>query len=278
MVESWPLQWGKRTYLMGALNVTPDSFSGDGLLGDSAGLLTRAGAMVRAGADVLDVGGESTRPGFRDVPAEVELKRVISAIQAVSRVVDVPLSIDTRKAVVAREALQAGALIVNDVSGLADSEMAQVVAEAGARLAIVHGSRIDDREDLIHALISDLSDLVERALRAGVSQRNIILDPGLGFGKGWLENFEILRRLSELRRLGLPLLVGPSRKGMIGKVLGVDVHDRLEGTIALVTIAIAHGVDMVRVHDVRENVQAARMADVLARNPARRNSMDTDRG
>jgi dihydropteroate synthase len=193
-------------------------------------------------------------------------------------VVDVPLSIDTRKAVVAREALQAGALIVNDVSGLADSEMAQVVAEAGARLAIVHGSRIDDREDLIHALISDLSDLVERALRAGVSQRNIILDPGLGFGKGWLENFEILRRLSELRRLGLPLLVGPSRKGMIGKVLGVDVHDRLEGTIALVTIAIAHGVDMVRVHDVRENVQAARMADVLARNPARRNSMDTDRG
>jgi dihydropteroate synthase len=193
------------------------------------------------------------------------MRRVLPVVEGVSRSVDVPVSIDTRKAAVARRALQAGARIVNDVSGLADPEMASVVAEAGAGLVIVHGSRADPGEDVVRAILRGLERQIETAVRAGVAPAHIIVDPGLGFGKGWKENFVVLQRLSELRDLGPPILVGPSRKGMIGKVLGVDVHDRLEGTIALVSIAIACGADAVRVHDVRENVRAARMMDALVR-------------
>lgn len=225
--------------------------------------------MIEQGADVLDIGGESTRPGFRDVPAEDEIRRVVPAVEAVSAAVGVPVSIDTRKAIVARRALSAGAVIVNDVSGLSDPEMLGVVAESGALLVIVHGTSIPPGHDGVTCLRRDLASLAERAVDGGVPESRIMLDPGLGFGKRWTENFAILRRLSELKDLGFPIMVGPSRKGMIGKVLGVDVHDRLEGTIALVCIAVANGADMVRVHDVQENVRAARMMDALVRPEAR---------
>lgn len=260
-----PFHWGDRTFVMGALNATPDSFSGDGLADDPSALLARARAMVDAGADMLDIGGESTRPGFRDVPAEEEMRRVLPVVERVARSLAIPVSIDTRKAEVAHAALGAGASIVNDVSGLADPEMVSVVSEAGAGLVIVHGARAEPGEDVVRGILRGVDRLVEDAVRAGVAPENIIVDPGLGFGKGWRENFVVFRRLPELRRLGLPILVGPSRKGMIGKVLSVDIHDRLEGTITLVSIAIAHGADAVRVHDVRENVRAVRMMDALVR-------------
>jgi dihydropteroate synthase len=250
---------------MGALNATPDSFSGDGLLGDTAALVLRGLEMLAAGADILDIGGESTRPGFRDVPEDEEIRRVVPAVEAVSAAVTLPISIDTRKAGVARRAVAAGAVIVNDVSGLSDNEMLDVVADSGASIVIVHSVRVDRDADLVDCVRRDLSASAERAVGHGVPEAHIVLDPGLGFGKRWLDNFAVLRRLRELTTLGFPVLVGPSRKGMIGKVLGVDVDDRLEGTIALVCLAIANGADMVRVHDVAENVRAARMMDALVR-------------
>lgn len=254
---------------MGVLNVTPDSFSGDGLhrAPEDAALL--AMRMVDEGADIIDIGGESTRPGHTPVSAEEELRRVLPAVTAVRAAVDRPISVDTRKAVVARQAVNAGASIINDVSGLGDRHMAPTAAEIGARLIIVHSGSANPGEDLLQVVMADLSERVDYAMRAGVPEADIVIDPGLGMGKGQRENFEIMRRLPELRALGFPILIGPSRKGMIGAVLGVPVNQRTEGTAALVVMGVVGGADMVRVHDVQQMVRVVRMTDAIVRSDAR---------
>lgn len=259
-------EWGRRTYVMGILNVTPDSFSGDGLIDDLPTTVNRARQMVADGADILDVGGESTRPGHTPVSADEELQRVLPVVQALAGAVDVPISIDTSKAAVAEAALKAGATIVNDVRGLtADPEMASVVARAGCPVVIMHDLKIESAEQLIPDITHELSLRIERALRAGVAWENIIIDPGFGFGKTWDLNLILLRRLRELTALDRPMLVGTSRKSTIGKVLGADPDDRIEGTAATVALSIANGADIVRVHDVREMTRVAKMTDAVVR-------------
>jgi dihydropteroate synthase len=247
---------------MGVLNVTPDSFTGDGLLNRPDEIPRMLDAMHAGGADMVDIGGESTRPGFLPVSAEEELHRVLPAIEAaVARGISV--SIDTRKAVVAREALRAGAVMVNDVSGLADGEMATVAAEFGAWLVLMHNQRLNQDIDPMPPILEGLERLAARAVDAGVKPSRLIVDPGLGFGKNWRLNLQVVRDLHRLRSLGYPILVGPSRKGTISKVLGVPADDRLEGTLALVTLCIAGGASLVRVHDILPCVRAARITDAL---------------
>lgn len=260
------IEWGRRTYVMGILNVTPDSFSGDGLIGDVPTIVERAQRMVADGADILDIGGESTRPDHAPVSVEEELRRVLPAIQAIARAVDVPVSIDTSKAAVAKAALQAGASIINDVRGLtADPEVADVAARAKCPVVIMHDLKIESAERLIPDITRELSLRIERALAAGVEWDHIVIDPGFGFGKTADLNLILLRRLRELLALGRPILVGTSRKSTIGKVLDAEPDDRMEGTAATVALAIANGADIVRVHDVHQMARVARMTDAVVR-------------
>ena len=246
------------------LNVTPDSFSGDGTL-DPAAALGHALAMRAEGADVIDVGGESTRPGHAPISAAEELRRIEPVIASlVER--GLLVSIDTRKAAVAQRALELGARIVNDVSGLADPDMAAVVARSRAWVVLMDDRDVRAAEDPVGLVRDDLAALVERAGRAGIDRERVILDPGFGFGKGPRENLAVLREIGRLRELRLPLLVGTSRKSTIGKVLGgLPVEERGAGTAATVAIAIAFGADAVRVHDVREMARVSRMADAIVR-------------
>jgi dihydropteroate synthase len=252
---------------MGIINVTPDSFSGDGLVDRLAEVVERARAMVEAGADILDVGGESTRPGHTPVPAEEELRRVIPAIRAIRAALpDIPISIDTSKAVVAEAALAAGATMINDVRGLTgDPAMASLAAQAGVPVVIMHDREIRCPEELIPRLVRELGQRIDRALAAGVKWERIIIDPGFGFGKEPELNLLLLRRLRDVTVLGRPLLVGTSRKRTIGYVLGTPPGDRLEGTAATVALAIANGADIVRVHDVAAMVRVVRMSDAVVR-------------
>ncbi len=278
-------EWGKRTYIMGILNVTPDSFSGDGLLARGnhvEAALALAERFVEEGADILDVGGESTRPGSAPIPAEEELKRVMPVVERLAREFNIPISIDTYKAEVARRALDAGAHMVNDVWGLRmDPELAGLVAERGVPVVVMHNrsrpkdavqeERLGGRyvgveyEDLMADIIRELRGSVQIALDAGVAWERIIVDPGLGFGKTVEQNLEIMDRLGELKVLGRPILVGPSRKSFIGYTLDLPPEERLEGTAATVALCIARGADIVRVHDVREMVRVARMTDAIVR-------------
>jgi dihydropteroate synthase len=263
------LPLGRRTLVMGIVNLTPDSFSGDGMSGDLDAAVARAERLVADGADVIDVGGESTRPGHEPVAAEVELARAIPLVERLAGRVSVPISIDTRKAVVAEAALAAGAAILNDVSGLEyDPRMAEVAAASGAPLIVGHWRvrRLDDPADPLAWIGNGLTESVMRATRAGVRRTHLIVDPGLGFAKAPPISLEVLRRLPELRaRLGLPVLIGASRKGFIGRVLDLTVDDRLEGSMATVALATAGGADLVRVHDVAASVRVARMSDAIVR-------------
>ncbi len=260
------LAWGTRTYVMGIINVTPDSFSGDGLAYDIPAIIDRAKAMEADGADMLDLGAESTRPGSEPVPAEEELRRLLPALEAVAANVGIPISVDTYKAQVARQAVEYGASIINDVWGLkADPEMAQAAAETGAALILMHNQ--DDRSygDLMAEVSASLAGSAAAAEEAGVPSDQIILDPGIGFGKTADHNLEILGRLSDLKAMGYPLLVGASRKSTIGLVLDLPADQRLEGTAAAVALAIERGADIVRVHDVKEMVRVSRMSDAIVR-------------
>ena len=265
------LPLGEKTLVMGIVNVTPDSFSGDGLAGDPSAAIERGAAMVQQGADLLDVGGESTRPGAEAVSAEDECARVLPVIEALAQRVEAPISVDTAKAEVARRALAAGASMVNDVSGLrGDPDLAPVAASAGAALVAMHmkGTPRDMQRDpryenLMDEIAEYLAESVEIAAAAGVPRDRVVVDPGIGFGKTVEHNLEILRRLRELRSLGQPVLIGTSRKSLIGKVLDLPADQRLEGTAATVALAIAHGADIVRVHDVREMSRVARMCDAI---------------
>jgi len=255
---------------MGIINVTPDSFSGDGLLGVDA-VVERARQMETEGADLLDVGAESTRPETWAGPGlseAEEMARLIPAIEAISRAVRIPISVDTYKASVARRAVSAGARIVNDVFGLRrDPEMASAVAEAGVPLIVMHNGSIPAGRDLLEGIAASLEESVGIATGAGIDRAQVLIDPGIGFGKDREGNLEIVRRLSVLERLGSPILVGPSRKSFIGKTLDLPVEKRLEGTAAIVALCISKGADVVRVHDVRPMVRVARMTDAVVRGP-----------
>jgi dihydropteroate synthase len=285
------IEWGARTWIMGILNLTPDSFSGDGLAqpgGDWVEAAVAQGvAQAGAGADMLDVGGESTRPGSQPMSLEAELRRVIPVVAELARAVGVPISIDTYKAAVARQALAAGARLVNDVWGLRmDPEMGQVVASSGAAVILMHNrSRPKDAAqsaqlggryvgveytDLLAEIKHELQQSIDLAHQAGVPDERIIVDPGIGFGKTVEQNLELMYRLDELQSLGYPILVGPSRKSFVGYTLNLPANDRLEGTAAAVTLAIDRGADIVRVHDVQPMLRAARLADAIVRGrPAR---------
>jgi len=268
------LPFGQKTYVMGILNLTADSFSGDGLIGDVDRVVQRAAQMLDDGADILDIGGESTRPGAEEVAADEELHRVIPAVRALAARFSVPISVDTTKSAVAREALAAGATIINDISGLRfDPEMAAVVAAAHAPVVVMHiqgtprtMQHHPQYTDLMTEVCAYLQESTALAMAAGIPRDQVVLDPGFGFGKTIAHNLELLRRLRELTSFGQPILVGTSRKSTIGRVLGdLPPEERREGTAATVAISIANGADIVRVHDVKEMARVAKMTDAITR-------------
>jgi dihydropteroate synthase len=280
------LSWGSRTYVMGILNVTPDSFSGDGILakGDSVqAAVDQARHFLADGADILDVGGESTRPGSQPLNAGEEIERVIPVIEALAKEFpDALISIDTYKAGVAETAFKAGAHILNDVWALrADPELASTAAAFGTPVILMHNrsnpASVEVREHLGNAYLGsayenlmddikrELMASVDLAARAGVEETRILLDPGIGFGKTREHNLELIDRLDEIRSLGYPVLLGPSRKSFIGFTLDLPPDQRIEGTAATVAIGIARGADIIRVHDVREMARVAKMTDAIIR-------------
>jgi len=259
-------RWGERTFIMGVLNLTPDSFSGDGLGDDIAAALAQARRLVAEGADILDVGGESTRPQSSPVSAEEELARVIPVIEKLAGEVAVPISIDTYKPEVAVRALEAGARMINDIWGLRRNPyLAQLAAEWEVPLVIAANQRETTYDQIVPEVIASLSQGIELARDAGVVWENIIIDPGIGFGKTLEGNLELIRRLGELKALGRPILLGTSRKSMIGLVLNLPPEQRLEGTAATIALGIAGGADIVRVHDVLQMGRVARMTDAIIR-------------
>ncbi|MBK6793202.1 MAG: dihydropteroate synthase [Anaerolineales bacterium] len=285
-IGSFTFHWGSRTYVMGILNVTPDSFSGDGIF--AAGDVTeqavkQAEGFLANGADILDVGGESTRPGSEPVNAENEMERVVPVIAALRQnFPDVLISIDTYKSSVAEAAIRAGANIVNDVWGFrADPEIASVAARYRTPVILMHNrsnpASVEVREklggtyvgaeyaDLVEDVKRELMNSVEIALKAGVEEKLVLLDPGIGFGKKREHNLELINRLDEIRSLGYPILLGTSRKSFIGFTLDLPPDQRVEGTAATVAVGITRGADMIRVHDVKEMARVAKMTDALVR-------------
>jgi dihydropteroate synthase len=275
-------RWGERTYVMGILNVTPDSFSGDGLLaaGDPLGeAVERARAMADEGADILDVGGESTRPGHETVSVDDEISRVVPVIRAIRDALpEMPISVDTTKPAVAEAALDAGANLVNDVWGVAaDDALSRLAAARGIPIVLMHNRAEARYTNLIAEVVADLQAAIDRALRAGVGWESIVVDPGFGFGKTPEHNLELLRHLDAIRLLDRPFLLGTSRKSTLGRVLDLPADQRVEATLATTALAANALVDIVRVHDVRENVRAARMADAVVRGDNRSTDRPADR-
>jgi dihydropteroate synthase len=270
VVNGRAFAWGERTFVMGIVNVTPDSFSGDGLLavGDPVVAAVEQGSrMVADGADLLDVGGESTRPGHAAVDAAEEARRVVPVVAGLRAALpDVPLSIDTTKPSVAAAALDAGAGLVNDIWGVAvDDALMRLAADRGVPIVLMHNRAEPRYDDLVAEVVDDLRRAVERAVRAGVPFESVVVDPGIGFGKTADHNVALLRDLGALRALGRPIVLGASRKSTLGRILDLPPAERVEATVATTALGIAAGVDVVRVHDVRENVRAARVADAIIR-------------
>ena len=270
-------RWGERTYVMGIINVSPDSFSGDGT-SDIESAIAQACRFVDEGADILDIGGESTRPGFSQITVEEELRRVVPLIERLSSRTNVPISIDTSKYEVAQQALAVGASILNDQWGLkTEPRLAELAAKRNVPIILMSNQRdiggydagigrdTAGYDDVMTAVITSLRKSVTVAHRAGVPKENIIIDPGIGFGKTWQQDIEIIRRLRELKALGLPILVGTSRKSLIKMVLSLPANQRIEGTAATVAISIANGADIVRVHDVKQMARVCKMTDAIVR-------------
>ncbi|HEY5585260.1 MAG TPA: dihydropteroate synthase [Ruminiclostridium sp.] len=260
-------EWGKRTYTMGILNVTPDSFSDGGNFLSEDAALKQAVRMAEEGADIIDVGGESTRPGSAPVSQTEEIQRVISIIQLLKRELNIPISVDTYRAKTAEEAIKAGAHMINDIWGLKyDSEMAAVVAANGVPVCIMHNRTTGTKyQNLIEDILHDLEESIKIAHKAGIKDENILIDPGIGFAKTCEQNLQVIRQLDVFRSLGYPILLGASRKSFIGKILELEVQDRLEGTLAITAAGIMKGADVVRVHDVLENTRVAKIIDCLVR-------------
>jgi dihydropteroate synthase len=266
------LDFSKKTYIMGVLNVTPDSFSDAGLYFDKSAAIERGIQMVEEGADIIDIGGESTRPGSEQITNEEELKRTIPVIEALAREIRIPISIDTYKSEIARRALDAGASIVNDISGLRfDPKMPEVVYQNDVPIVIMHikGTPRDMQQNpQYEALIPEIMDYLRAGItiarKAGIPDDKMVIDPGIGFGKTYEDNVKIIHHLYEFTFFKKPILIGPSRKAFIGKILGdVPVTDRLEGTAAAVSISIMNGANIIRVHDVKEMVKVAKVADAI---------------
>ena len=260
--------WGARTYLMGVVNLSPDSFSGDGLSADSqlSEIVALAERMVAEGADIIDLGPESTRPGHDSLAPDVAWERLEPALRALAGRLDVPISVDTYHAEVARKAVDLGADLVNDIHGLrADSAMAGVVAASGKPCVLMHNQRGREPGAVIPLLLGGLAESLRLAAEAGIAREKIILDPGFGFGWPVEQNLEMLRDLARLKVLGCPLLVGTSRKSTIGAVLDLPVDQRFEGTAATIALAIANGADIVRVHEVKPMRRVAQMTDAIVR-------------
>jgi len=255
---------GERTIVMGILNITPDSFSDGGKYFNSGKAVEKAIKMVEDGADIIDIGGESTRPGHVPVSMEEELKRILPVVELLSKEIEVPISIDTYKSEIAREAVKAGASIVNDVWGLRkDPAMAKTVAELGVPYIMMHNQEGTCYTDIIKDMTDFFREGIEIASKAGIRVKNIIIDPGIGFGKTGAHNLEVINRMNELKALGRPILLGPSRKSFIGKVLNLPVEERLEGTAAAIAIGIVNGANIIRVHDVKEMTRVSRMVDAI---------------
>jgi dihydropteroate synthase len=271
-------RWGERTYVMGIINATPDSFSGDGVLATTparegaapdpvVAAVERARRMVTDGADILDIGGESTRPGHLPVSAEEERDRVVPIVRAVRAALpEIPISIDTTKPEVAEAAMDAGADLINDVWGVgADDALPRLAAARGVPLVVMHNRAEPRYDDLMAEIVADLRAALDRAVALGVPPNDLIVDPGFGFGKTPEQNLRLVRDLGALRALGRPILLGTSRKSTLGRVLDLGPDERLEATLATTALAVAGGVDIVRVHDVGPNVRAARIGDAIIR-------------
>lgn len=258
------LDYGEKTLIMGILNITPDSFSDGGSYVELDRAITHAKEMVKNGADIIDIGGESTRPGFEAVSVEEELKRVIPVIKRLSEEVDVPISIDTYKAEVAKQSIEAGATIINDIWGAkADPNMASVAATYNVPIILMHNRNNLNYKDLIPDMIEDLIESVKIVKDAGVKDENIILDPGVGFAKTMDDNLRVMNHLDAFVALGYPVLLGTSRKRFIGHVLDLPANDRMEGTGATVCLGIERGCQIVRIHDVLEISRMAKMMDAM---------------
>ncbi len=266
ILGSHRLPLGKRTLIMGILNVTPDSFSDGGLYDKKHIAVTRAEQMLKEGADIIDIGGESTRPGHEPVSAQEELERVMPVLEALKGNIDAPISIDTYKAEVAREALKTGVHMVNDIWGLKkDAAMADVVASFGVPVCLMHNRVVAEYANLMQDIISDLRESIDIALFAGISAEKIIIDPGIGFAKNPEENLQVMQHLEKLGTLGYPILLGTSRKSLIKRVLNLPAHERVEGTAATVAFGISRGAAIVRVHDVLAMSRVAKMTDAMVR-------------
>jgi dihydropteroate synthase len=258
--------WGERTYVMGILNITPDSFSDGGRFAYIDAAIAQARKMAAEGADIIDVGGESTRPGAIPVTEEEEKRRVIPVIECLANELEIPISIDSYRAGTAEAAIKAGAAMINDVWGLkADAKMSEVAAFYQTPVCIMHNRAEACYKCLIDDMTDDLRESISIAETAGIKRDNIILDPGIGFGKTLEQNLEVMRRLEYFKAMGYPLLLGTSRKSIIGRVLDLPVEERLEGTIATTVAGILKGVDIIRVHDVLQNRRAAVMTDRMVR-------------
>jgi len=263
-------RWGAKTYVMGVVNLSPDSFSGDGIGDDVYAAVAQAQRMVAEGADIIDVGGESTRPGTKPLSiasVDEELRLVVPVIERLAVDVSVPVSIDTYKSAVAARALDAGAAMINDIWGLKlDPSLARLAAAKSVPIILMANQRdAPPKAGILAKVLADLESGIKIALEAGVPPQNIIVDPGIGFGKTLEQNLELINRLGELKALGKPILLGTSRKSMIGMVLDLPPDKRLEGNLAVTAIGIANGADMVRVHDVRETALVCRMSDAIIR-------------
>lgn len=257
-------EFGKKTYIMGILNVTPDSFSDGGRYNQLEQAFLRAKQMVEDGADIIDIGGESTRPGHEIITVEEEIRRTVPVIERIARELNIPISIDTSKAEVAHAALSAGAHMVNDVWGLKkDVHMAKVIAKFQVPCCLMHNRGNINYIDIIQDMMGDLQESIQIAKKTGIAPEKIILDPGIGFAKSLQHNLIVMNQLERFKELGFPLLLGVSRKSVIGLTLNLPVDQRLEGTLATTVIGVMKGYGIIRVHDVLENKRAAQMADAI---------------
>lgn len=254
----------EHTYVMGILNVTPDSFSDGGKYSDLDAARKRAEQMVKEGAAILDIGGESTRPGYEKITDEEEIARVIPVIEALKKDLEIPISVDTYKSKVAKAAIEAGADLINDIWGLkSDPDMAKVISNSKVACCLMHNRDNTDYNNFVSDLLKDLRESVDIALKAGIRDNKIILDPGIGFAKSYEQNLMAVKHLARLEQLGYPILLGSSRKSVIGLTLDLPSEDRLEGTLATTALAVNSGCSFVRVHDVKENVRVVRMVEAI---------------
>lgn len=252
------------TYIMGILNVTPDSFSDGGKYNEMDQALFRVEQMIKEGMDILDIGGESTRPGYAMISVEEEIGRIVPIIDGIKSRFDIPISLDTYKSKVAQAGIQAGVDLINDIWGLKyEKQMAGVIAASGKACCLMHNRKEADYQNFMQDMVSDLTETIHLAAKAGIAEDRIILDPGVGFAKTYENNLEAINRLEELKRFGYPLLLGTSRKSVIGLTLDLPAQERVEGTLVTTVIAVMKGCAFVRVHDIKENVRAVKMAEAI---------------